>query len=314
MSPNPSAAFENEEDLTNHLLSKIGSDRKVAIVGGHFMLMCDEQRQALVPMIWQDAGNPQISHFSQKMAGDFPVKSFAFGAHLREHLLFSFPESDPKLALLVNDHIYQTPPWMPYTPELDGLKHRSLKKAFYRQRYPLPPSFRKILGCPQNAASFFVDNSNLDRTRNDILPKKTYFFSEQQLRNRFDKYTRDYLRLDPAFVEAPASEKSRRLLFVNPTRPHELCLTEEGSCGCSGEVIEFLMSLLRRGYNTIVFLIPDECRNAAMAGIEATIYYQAGPRRLQLEVFALFGFGGMGHRLNSEPHNLILEHVESMAT
>ncbi len=304
--------WTSEEDLAKHILSQIPERGKVAIVAGHFMLMFDDRESTLVPMIWQDTNNPAVASFSRKMAGDFPVRSFSFGTSLRERILKTLPKSDPRLVLLTNDHIYQTPPWKSYCPDMNAAGHLALKKAFYRQRHPLPPAFREILDFPNSASPLFVDNNNPSRTRNDILPKQTIFFSEQQLRNRFDKYTREYLRLDPAFVEAPATEKNRRLLFRNPARPNELCLTEEGACGCSGEVIEFLMTLLKKGWNTVVFIFPSACRNAAIAGIEATVYHQSGSRRVPLEVFALFGFGGIGDSTTETNPSITLEHVRNL--
>lgn len=304
--------FETESSLLNGLLGQIQPGRKVAIVAGHFMLMYDDVKSQLVPMIWQDTDNEKVASFSQKMAGDFPVRSFAFGVLLRQKLLQRNSENESRLTLLVNDHIYQTPHWNAFTPTLKPLEHRALRKKFYRQKYPLPPSYREILGLPKSAAQWFVDNSNANRSRNDILPKRTFYFSEQALRNRFDKYTRDYLRLDPAFIEAPSLDRPQRLLFLNPSHQQEQCLTEDGSCGCSGEVIEFLMALIRKGYETVIFIVPDECRLPAMAGIEAAVYHQAGPRRLPLETFALFGFGGLGSNHPKCTPTYILEHVRNL--
>ena len=185
------SAFQTEDELLQFLTSaSFKNDGPVAIVAGHFMLMYDDRLQSLVPMIWQDSTNPRVQHFSQEKAGGFPISTFRTGLRLRDVLTSS--GGSASLALVVNDHIFQTPGWeqqnLPKGTRLPG----NLRKQFYRSANPIPESFKAVLASlpPATSAEALLRNDNLKRSDDDILPPETHFFSEQNLRRKFDQSTR----------------------------------------------------------------------------------------------------------------------------
>lgn len=284
--------FTSENDLLTFLGSlPFAPGEHVGIVAGHFMLMYDDQADRLVPMVHQDATNPKVKELSHKMAGDFPLRTFKLGVNLVKH--YQSKEIASKLALIVNDHIFQTDGW-----SLQNLKDKNrvgdLRHDFYRQKYPLPKSFFAELRSAGLQTDAVGDNNNAARTPADILPKTTRLFSEQALRNYFDQNTRLELRKSPMFTEVQQSGTKSKLMFVGDSAGHAVCLTEDGACGCSGELIEFFVRLSGKSANTLIFFVPDECKLLVEAGVKAFLHTPPSCRRHLSRVYMVHGLGGMG--------------------
>lgn len=284
--------FASENDLLTFLGSlPFALGEQVGIVAGHFMLMYDDETNRLVPMVHQDATNPKVKELSHKMAGDFPLRTFKLGVNLVKH--YQSKEIASKLALIVNDHIFRTDGW-----SLQNLKDKNragdLRHDFYRQKYPLPKSFFAELRSTGLQTDALLDNNNAARTPVDILPKNTRLFSEQALRNYFDQNTRLELRKSELFAEVQQNGTKSKLMFVGDTGGNSVCLTDNGDCGCSGELIEFFVRLSSRELKTIVFFVPDECKRAAELGIKAFFHTPSECRGDLACIYVVHGLGGMG--------------------
>jgi hypothetical protein len=284
--------FSSEGDLLSFLGGlHFAPGERVGIIAGHFMLMYDDQADCLVPMIYQDAANPKVKELSQKLAGEFPLRTFKLGVRLTKD--YQGKEIASTLALIVNDHIFQTDGW-----SVQNLKHKDragdLRHDFYRQKYPIPKSFFAELRSSGLTTEVILDNDNASRTPTDILPKTTRLFSEQALRNYFDENTRLDLRKLPMFKEVRQNETKSKLMFTGEAGDSLVCLTEEGACGCSGELIEFFARLATKFLNGLVFFVPDECRIAVDAGIKAFFHTPEQYRSGLSSVYVVSGLGGMG--------------------
>jgi hypothetical protein len=288
-------SFSSEEALLAHLAKlPFEHGEAVAIVAGHFMLMYDDQLGGLVPMVYQDTTNPRVERLSRDMAGDFPLSTFRCGLAMREKLIQK--GSPASLVLLVNDHIYLTPGWAVQNMPPSRGDNGSIRKKFHRSQDAIPASFQAELKARQlSPEAVLLDNNNPRRTKTDIVPKRSMLFSEQQLRRRFDETTRATLLADKHFIQVSAHAGKYELFFREEEFLRGVCLTENGTaCGCSGEVVELMMSLSKRNIRHVVFFSPDECIKAVEAGAQASIYACAHILGERLSVTTLSGFGGMG--------------------
>ena len=304
--------FASENDLLTFLGGlPFASGEQVGIIAGHFMLMYDDEANGLVPMVYQDATNPKVKELSQKMAGDFPLRTFKLGVNLVKY--YQSKEIASKLALIVNDHIFQTEGW-----SLQNLKDKNhagdLRHDFYRQKYPLPKSFFAELRSAGLETDVIIDNNNAARTPTDILPKTTRLFSEQGLRNYFDQNTRLELRKSPMFTEVQQNGTKSKLMFGGDSVNHDVCLTEGGDCGCSGELIEFFVRLSARSLKQLIFFVPYECRTAAAAGVKAFLHTPKQFRGDLSAVYVVHGLGGMGiSDIGNKPINLEIHKLSQPA-
>lgn len=265
----------------DHLFAFLDSWGKAAggdigIVAGHFMLMYDGETSGLVPMIWQDAKNKQVASVSKALAGDFPVYTFSLG--LQAFDIFSETHS-PKILLVVNDHLFQSSSWNSSFGRSDK-DAGELRRAFYRDAPRLPPSYE--LQMSQSGKTFeetFLDNHNSVRNKQSILPQKTYFFSEQVFRNQFGRDTEAFLR-SRFFYSQKDGEQSSIMFSPWGQAESAVCLTEDGRCGCSGEVIQMLLHLAEREINTVLCFVPEECVLAFNQGVKATLHFIAKSMRV----------------------------------
>lgn len=283
--------LDSEQELIEYL-GKLPfvSGEQVGIVAGHFMLMYDDQADRLVPMVYQDATNPKVELLSKEMAGDFPLRTFKLGLSLVKS--YQGKSIFPKLVLIVNDHIFQTEGW-----STQGLKDKdkagSLRQSFYRQKYPLPKSFFREIKEAGLSTEIILENNNAGRI-SDILPKTTRLFSEQALRNYFDQYRRNELRRLPLFTEVTRAGTKSKLLFKATREGPDVCLAEDGECGCSGELIEFFIRLAAKSFKQIIFFVPDECKIAVDVGIRAFLHTPSEYTSDLKSVYVVHGLGGMG--------------------
>lgn len=254
------------------------------------MLMYDDLADCLVPMIYQEATNPKVDKLSREMAGNFPLRSFKIGLQLVDG--HHGKGLNSKIALIVNDHIFQTPGWA-----MQGLHENNragnLRQKYYRNKYPLPKSYFKELRSIGLSSDVILGNNNPGRI-SGILPKNIRLFSEQALRNYFDQYRRIELRETDYFTEVPQKGSKSKLIFNEKSGGQPICLTENGDCGCSGELIEFFIRLSKDGFNKIIFFVPDECKLAVDAGIKAFLHLPGSIKGELKVVHVIHGLGGMG--------------------
>ncbi len=284
-----SFSFSGEKELLRFLGDlPIAPQEKLGLIAGHFMLMYDDRRDELVPMIHQDSDNPRVVRFSKLMAGDFPIRSFALGCKLQKQ--YASEGADSQIVLIVNDHIFTSPGWHKQNlPDFES--GAALRHNYYRKKYPLPQSYFKMLKAADLSTEVVLSNDNSRRTPQNILPKKTRLFSEQTLRNSFDKSTRYKLRILRGFREDTIPGSKSRLLFT--ANGEMACLADGTSCGCSGELIEFLRELAARGFTRIVFFVPSECWLAAGVGFSAFLHLPKSHNKALSSICAISGLGGM---------------------
>jgi len=259
--------FNSESELMEFLIKNApsSSKSKMAIVAGHYMLMYDFETDGLVPMVYQDGTNKNVINHSKNMAGDFPLYTFEIGLQLVK--LYKGRNVNSKIVLLINDHQFKGLSDN-YATSGGKLRHR-----YYRSQYPLPNSYLDIMqnkNC--NIDEVLLNNHNPNRSKTDILPKNSYFFSEQAIRNKFDQYTKTYLLNDPHFSVQIRKKGGYNLYFHPNNNQYSKCLTDDGRCGCGAEVIQFLLDINKIGFDNIIFFSPFECKEPVLAGAQAVCY------------------------------------------
>jgi hypothetical protein len=272
------------------VLSALSGHANVAVVAGHFMLMYDDLAETLVPMVYRDSDNPRVVALSREMAGDFPVRTFQHGVTLAQGLRSTGHEA--RIALLVNDHIFQTNGWRPQNLD-DHSRARNLRHAYYRRRQPVPSSYlRHLAKMNLTVDQVLLDNNSSVRSRTDTIPKMSLLFSEQTMRGVFQKETCRELVNFPGFTVKKAGGVTS-LHFREPGAANLMCLADEQGCGCSGEIVEFLVTLSQRGFNAVTIYVPHECWDAARAGVVASLHLPVSIREHLSRVILIGGFGGV---------------------
>jgi len=144
----------------------------------------------------------------------------------------------------------------------------------------------------------FLDNNCAVRSRTDTVPKLCWLFSEQTLRGVFQKDTSVELATLPGFAVKKTGTVNS-LYFREQGAANLMCLTDENGCGCSGEIVEFLVTLSRRGFDSVIIYLPHECSDAAHAGVLATLHLPQTMRQQLSCAVLVQGFGGVAS-VNSE--------------
>lgn len=308
MSIPKSETFNDESSLLDFLESQVpGDGTKTALMAGHYMLMYDEDKDRLVPMVWQDATNPTVEKASKDMAGDFPLRSFKYGLDLWQK--GQKQDSHVEIVLLINDHQFQS---SHFRANYDQPKGRGgeLRKEYYRRSDNFPQSFRRLLSeRGLEKSTVLLSNNDSDRDVHfdehdaTILSPESVFFSEQHLRRRFDRNTRKKLSNDPCFEINRLSRGGYELFYHPEGSSSRLCLTDptkdeeestETDCGCSGEVIQFLIKLSEEGFTNTIMFVPSECEQAVKNGVQAALYVLDRYYDSAMKVITVAGIGGMG--------------------
>ena len=259
-----------EDQLFSYLKQRTPKEGgEIGIIAGHFMLMYDASSESLVPMIWQDLKAGHTQGTAKELAGDFPVYTFGAGLRLQRVLP---KENKPRIVLVVNDHLFQSPNWR-LNKSRSLLDAGKLRRDFYRRPIELPPSYveyLKTLGVSETDVIYSNDDELRDKQ--STLPKKTQLFSEQALRNEFGRDTTKLLSCN-YFYSQKESDGSSVMFSPWGTRDGGVCLTEDGKCGCSGEVIQLFVNLASKDVTTVINFIPEECSEAFNQGAKAALHY-----------------------------------------
>ena len=238
------------------------------IMGGHYMLAYDQEKKRLIPMIWQDIENEKLKKQSISLAGDFPVYTFALGLKLIKQV----PQFDSsKVLLLINDHIF-TSLGEPFCDK-DSSNAGLLRKEYF-DKSEIPFSFNIVLqnlGFENN--NIILENNDVNRNPQSILPHSTKLFSEQFLRNEFGRKTINNLYESNYFTRKISGDKKQMIFSPWGNKNGEICLLESGGCGCAGETIQLILSLFEQNLNEIVLFVPEECSIAVNQGIKAALHY-----------------------------------------
>jgi hypothetical protein len=291
-----------QTELLNVLNESVSGKSKIAIVGGHFMLLYDKTDDDLKPVIIQEFEKENLKMFAKQFAGNLPLSSFKFSVELFKN--FKKQNIESGIILLVNDHKFQS---VNFQPDIvSSIKGRGgeLRKEYF-SRNIIPNCYIQVLDSERISVDhILIDNNDIKRHSSDLLPKKSWFYSEKRLKNRFDYFVKIQLMKRGIIREDIIGDKVE-LFYESPNNGNNFCLTENGSCACSAEIIEFITNLLGRNINEIFIMVPDECVSAVDNGIFAALNI--------CEVFAkvttITGFGGMGIDENLERSYIVTEHI-----
>lgn len=292
----------SEAELLKLVSKSVTGKNKVAIVGGHYMLFYDRATDELKPVIWQELETEGQKKFAQQNAGNFPVRSFRYSLEL--YKTFQNRKVESGLVLLINDHKFQSSNFQPDVVASVNGRGGELRKCFFNKNV-IPGCYAEILEEEKiSKENFLIDNSNSQRQSNDLLPKQSWFYSEQKLRNRFDDFVKPKL-MKQGNIRQDVIGNKVELYFESPNQSNDFCLTENGSCACSAEVIEFISNLLNRGMNEIIFFVPNECAVPVDNGVMAALNIKAK----QAKVLTVSNFGGMGFNENIKRPFTVTEHI-----
>jgi hypothetical protein len=291
--------FKHRKDITTEKemmaflkgLRPINPQGSIAIVGGHFMLFYDKDEDCLKPLIHQDLTKDKQIAFAKLMTGDFPVRTFNYSMELIKH--FHNNGNTAGNVFIINDHKFQSADFQPSILDLVKNRGGELRTQFYRGKHVFPKIFQNLIEKHgyDDARDVVFDNDDSKRQGQDILPRKTIFYSEQALRNRFDKKTKTKILQTTNFYEQDLGYTKE--IFYNDGKK-QFCLTEQGKCGCSSEIMEFLWNILERGFNKIIMFIPQECESHVNNGVEMALTVDAFKSKLSCEIFVITGLGGLG--------------------
>ncbi len=292
----------SEIELITLLGKLVSKKNKIAIIGGHFMLFYNKLNNELEPVIWQDLTNERHKEFAKQNAGNFPLRSFRYSVDL--YKLFKHQNIQSGLVLLVNDHKFQSPNFQSEITDYIKGHGGELRKNFYTKNI-IPHCYSEILkneGISQK--EILIDNTNLNREQEDLLPIISCYYSEQKLRNRFDDFVKADL-IHQGYIRQEVVGKKINLYFQLAHKYNDFCLTENGSCACSAEVIEFITNLLKRNFFEIIFFVPNECAIAVDNGIMGALNIN----KITAKVFTVTNFGGMGFDEHIKRPYTITEHI-----
>jgi len=294
--------LKNEASLLDFLGGKISGNKKVAIIGGHYMLFYDKAKDELKPVIWQELEIEQQKKFAEQNAGNFPVRSLRYSIELFKKLKVRNIKSG--IILLVNDHKFQSVNFQSGIASFIAGRGGELRKKYFNKNI-IPGCYDEILETENiSKDEILFNNDDPGRQSGDLLPKKSWFYSEQKLRNRFDEFVKPEL-LSSGNIRQDHVGSRVDLYFESPNHNNDFCLTENGSCACSGEVIEFISNLIRREIFEIVFFVPNECASPVDNGVMAALSISGKAAK----VWTVFNFGGMGFSENTNRPFTVTEHI-----
>jgi hypothetical protein len=276
----------SEAELLKLLSESVTGKNKVAIVGGHYMLFYDTQKDELVPLIKQDLQKENQKEFAELFTGNFPEKSIQFSVDLLNELKRKQVES--KLVFIVNDHKFQSKNFQPNIADAIAGRTGELRKKYYAEN-TLPEYYTKVFSESNLLLKDDVQHYHVNsKQKEDNVLKDGLFFSEQRLRNKFEKNLKDKLAEEGKIRKVENSGAVE--VYYNGFANEDICLTENGGCGCSGEVMEFLYELSALGYTDVFFFVPNECVEAANNGFKVVADTLTTP----VSIYSIYGMGGMG--------------------
>ncbi len=291
-----------ESELLILLSESVTGKNKVAIVGGHFMLLYDKATDELKPVIWQELDSVSQKEFAVQNAGNFPVRSFRYSLELYKR--FQSRKIESGLVLLINDHKFQSVNFQPDIVASINGRGGELRKKYFSKNI-IPGCYAEILEEEKiSKEDFLIENSNRKRQADDLLPQQSWFYSEQKLRRKFDNLLKPVL-VKQGSIRQDFVGNRVELFYESKNHSNNFCLTENGSCACSAEVIEFISNLLNRGMNEIIIFVPNECTESVDNGVLAALNIKAK----QAKVLTISNFGGMGFNENIKRPFVVTEHI-----
>jgi len=264
MYSNTNEIFDSDTEFIKYVVDQTKGTDSV-ILGGHYILLYNDIDDCLEPAIWEENKADHLKELSKIVAGDFPLSTFKLALKIRKQI--KQLKDDSSIALLINDHFFQS-------NSLSFKTSNRLKgnwdeyKFMYFKNAKLPEVYNNIV------EQYHVEiNSAI--FPNTLIHSKYYhslLFSETSLRKRFEKRLKKELSNSKNFyLNNSYNEKSK--LFYKGEEGNLTCLSENGSCGCSGEVMQFIMEVYSKNNNSLIMMVPQDCYESVCVGVEAFISY-----------------------------------------
>lgn len=291
--------LNGEDQLLDYLATYTPRFGRVGILGGHFIIDYDPQKKVLAPLIVEDIEDKNFSKVATIEAGEFPFCSFQYSFRLFNSLTGKNFQSN--IILLVNDH---------KTPFLVANKKTELLPQLrdkYYLRNSIPACYTQLVnekGIDPN--DVFLKNS----IKPAIDHEDSFLFSEKYFRKRFDKALKGkVLATEGFFAKIGKSGKSE--IFIELDNGENYCMSENGTCGCSGEIMHFLYSLVcKESIYDFVLFVPYECALGVSNGVYAIMKYLT-KSGLKISVRVITGLPCDNHSKMFPDSPVIIEEFDS---
>ena len=253
--------FGRIEEVKQHLLQHDFKSKSIAIIGGYYIIDFDNIDDVFIPLIHQDIDpNKPVYQAAQTEAKDFPSETFNCSVDL--HKFFKGTGLDSRIMLIVNDHktsFLRANRKMEYLPKL--------RNQYYVDN-KLPKQYVKTL----SENNLQVSETLLSHS-NTFNKSTSYLFSETYYRRRFDRGLKTMLLKHDGFNAVKGKSGKREIIFEYKTGLY--CnLNKYGQCGCNGEVMSFIYSLVTQyDFKDIILFVPAECSDEVHQGINAIVSY-----------------------------------------
>lgn len=262
----------NENELIKTIDTLNLKNSKIALIGGHYLLLYEKKTDSLKPAIYQEFEDWGNKTFSKKMTQNFPLKSFEMTVKLYLH--FTYKAIDSKCVLLVNDDSFLRKDFR-NEEHYESIKDKGfeLRKKYFSSNNNIPATFKKVLNSFRiNFVDFFAKFESGYTTSESLMPNETIFVSERRLCKSFKKTVKTAEtkeKIDRLFkiINIDQSEPDNiNELTVESNKINTLCLIDKGVCNCGGKTFQFFYDLINKGYDTIIFFVPLECMNQVVDG------------------------------------------------
>lgn len=226
------------------------ASQNLHIVAGHFMLFHDKIDNLLIPGIFEDIINPELSAQVRARVGVFPTYSWQLGIKLAEHHITT-SEKCANLILLINDWQYAS----------NGGVNNDYRASFYQRFETLPPSYRESL-----------NSSKLLSTAN-VMPSRKHplCYPETWLKNRFQNEAERLVKQGKLQKNNITTQPEFSEISFTDAYGTSLPLVSCGMTGCAGEITELISEAYRAGARTLIILAPSECHAPIRMGVEIAL-------------------------------------------
>lgn len=243
----------------------------VAIVGGHYSLFYERNSASLKPAIQQELTDVSDLTFAKLLSQNFPVRSFELTVRLYFHFMYNKITS--RCVLIVNDEAFLNKDFR-NSEDYDIVKDSAfkLRKDYFSTSSNIPQIFKGILfGHQLKYHDFFEFFESKDEGEDNLLPKSTLFISERKLCKSFKKTVKKTKPTDNLFSVLKINHENSDSVEdarVGHGTGNEICVIDKGVCSCGGKAFQLYYELIEKGYDTIIFFVPDECISHVNQGTE----------------------------------------------
>ncbi|MBO0366365.1 hypothetical protein GIB23_04625 [Pseudomonas putida] len=229
---------------------KSTATQNLHIVAGHFMLFHDKIDNRLIPGIFEDIINPELSAQVRARVGIFPTYSWQLGIKLAEHHITT-SQKCANLILLINDWQYVS----------NGGDNNCYRASFYEKFETLPPSYQESL-----SSSEVLSTANVTPSR-----KHPMCYPETWLKNRFQNEAERLVKQGKLQKNSIAAQPELSEISFTDACGTCLPLVSCGMTGCAGEITELISEAYRAGARTLIILAPSECHTPIRMGVEIAL-------------------------------------------